>query len=54
MHVAKSDLEKLLELLKQAQHFRDYGDTKAYRLEREARELVESMLRGGTNAKSNQ
>ena len=46
MHVEKSDLEKLLELLKQAQHYRDFGDTKAYRLEREARQLVESMLKG--------
>ena len=54
MHVEKSDLEKLLELLKQAQHSRDFGDTKAYRLEREARQLVESMLKGGADAKSTQ
>lgn len=46
MHVEKHDLERLLELLKQAQEFRDFGDTKAYRLEIEARKLVESMLRG--------
>ncbi|MCT6721777.1 hypothetical protein [Acidovorax sp. K2F] len=52
MHVEKSDLEKLLELLKQAQEYRDYGDTKAYPLERQARELVESMLKGGADAKS--
>ena len=54
MHVEKSDLEKLLELLKQAQHYRDFGDTKAYRLEREARQLVESLLKEGADAKSTQ
>ena len=52
MHVEKKDLEKLLDLLKQAQQYRDYGDTKAYPLERQARELVESMLKGGADAKS--
>ena len=52
MHVEKSDLEKLLELLKQAQHYRDFGDTKAYRLEREARQLVESLLKEDADAKS--
>lgn len=51
MHVKKTDLEKLLQLLKQAQHYRDFGDTKAYPLERQARELVESMLREGVDAK---
>lgn len=44
--VDRQDLERLLELLKQAQHCRDFGDTKAYRLEIEARKLVESLLRG--------
>ena len=54
MHVEKSQLEKLLELLKEAQYYRDYGDTKAYRLEREARQLVESLLKEGADAKSTQ
>lgn len=52
MHVEKKDLERLLELLKQAQYHRDYGDVKAYPLEIEARKLVESMLKGGADAKS--
>ena len=53
MNVEQKDLERLLELLKQAQHYRDFGDTKAYPLERQARELVESMLKGGAqDAKS--
>ena len=54
MNVKQKDLERLLELLKQAQHYRDFGDTKAYRLERVARQLVESMLKGGADAKSTQ
>ena len=52
MNVDKKDLERLLELLKQAQHYRDYGDTKAYGLEREARQLVESLLKEDADAKS--
>lgn len=52
MNVDKKDLERLLELLKQAQHYRDFGDTKAYRLEREARQLVESLLKEDADAKS--
>lgn len=54
MHVEKQELEKLLDLLNQAQRYRDFGDTKAYALERQARQLVESMLKGGGDAKSNQ
>lgn len=47
MQVEKQDLEKLRDLLQQAQHYRDFGDTKAYALERQARELVDSLLKGG-------
>lgn len=47
MHVEKQDLEKLRDLLKQAQHYRDFGDTKAYALERQARELVDALLKRG-------
>lgn len=54
MQVEKKDLEHLLELLKQAQRHRDFGETKAYKLEIEARELVEAMLRGEADAKSDQ
>jgi hypothetical protein len=50
MNVEKQTLEKLLELLKQAQHYRDFGDTKAYPLERQAREMVEALLLGGADA----
>ena len=53
MHVERQELERLLELLKRAQQYRDFGDTKAYRLGIEARKLLESMLGGGADAKSN-
>jgi hypothetical protein len=52
MQVDKKELEKLLDLLNQAQYHRDFGDTKAYALERQARQLVESILKGGDDAKS--
>ena len=52
MNVDKNALENLLEILIQAQEFRDFGDTKAYALERKARELVQAMLREGEDAKT--
>jgi len=40
----RADLEKLHQLLVKAQEYRDFGDTKAYGLEIQARKLVEEML----------
>lgn len=40
----RADLEKLNQLLLKAQEYRDFGDTKAYALERQARQIVEAML----------
>lgn len=40
----KRDLQQVLELMNMANRYRDFGDTKAYALERQARELVQSML----------
>lgn len=44
MQVEKKELEEVLELLKKAKELADYGDTKAYPLERRARELLEGIL----------
>lgn len=43
-HAIRADLEKLHQLLLKAQEYRDFGDTKAYALEVQARKLVEEMM----------
>lgn len=40
----RADLQKLHQLLLKAQEYRDFGDTKAYALEVQARKLVEEMM----------
>ena len=40
----RADLEKLHQLLLKAQEYRDFGDTRAYALEAQARKLVEQMM----------
>lgn len=53
MEVDRTELERVLELLKESKELHDYGDLKAHGVARQARELLESLLkRGGADAKS--